>query len=98
MKNTLRKLCAEISPKGLVANLNKFLFMYRVTPSAHNISDITPAELFMGRRIKCQLDLTRPEKKNISKKDFGVEGKIPDKKSCIINEIRSELGITNRKN
>lgn len=33
----------------------------------------------MGRKIGCQLDLTRPEKKNLSRNYFVVESKITDK-------------------
>ncbi|XP_054277868.1 uncharacterized protein K02A2.6-like [Macrosteles quadrilineatus] len=60
MKQALRKLCQEQSPKGLEADLNNFLFKYRLTP--HITSGMSPSELFLGRQLRCILDLVQPQK------------------------------------
>ena len=39
--------------------LSRYLFKYRVTP--HTTTGIPPAELLMGRRLTCRLDLLHPE-------------------------------------
>lgn len=60
MKRASRKVCKEFSPKGLVADFNKFWLSYRVT------FHVNRRELFMGRRLRerYQRDLCCPQSKD----------------------------------
>nr|XP_046472602.1 uncharacterized protein K02A2.6-like [Neodiprion pinetum] len=44
--------------KNVNASLRKILIQYRNTP--HSTTGKTPAELFLGRKIRCKLDLLKP--------------------------------------
>ena len=50
---------------GLLLNqrLTEFLFSYRSTP--HSTTGISPAELFVQRRLKTKFDLLRPDRKKV---------------------------------
>jgi len=49
------------SKRSLCQNLNKFLLMYRNTP--HSVTNEPPSLLFLGLRLRMQLDLLRPNLK-----------------------------------
>ena len=53
VKGALRK---EASGTSLERQLTQFLFRYRLTP--HSTTGIAPAELLMGRRPRCRLDIS----------------------------------------
>ncbi|XP_038590459.1 uncharacterized protein K02A2.6-like [Micropterus salmoides] len=47
-------------PEGtLTAKVARVLFSYRVTP--HTTTDLSPAELLQGRKLRCTLDLIHPD-------------------------------------
>ena len=41
------------------SRINQFLFHYRITP--HTTTGVSPAELLMGRRLRCKLSLVHPD-------------------------------------
>ena len=57
-KNAMKKL----SGGSVKDRVNRFLFRYRVTPQS--TTGHSPAELLFNRRIKCPLDLPRPDLKS----------------------------------
>lgn len=72
VKTALRKLSQDVSSKGLEADLYNFLFQYRVTP--HSRTGVSPGELFMGRRLRCPMDLACPTPpKSTAQADQGQE-------------------------
>ena len=54
---------------NLENRIARFLFNYRITPQC--TTGISPAELLMGRRLRCQLDLVHPDtaKKILQRQD-----------------------------
>ena len=57
--------------------LDNFLFAYRITPTTS--TGLTPAELFLGRRLKSRLDLIQPYRGE----------RHPEKLSNVITHVRS---------
>ena len=57
-KNAMKKL----SGGSVQDRVNRFLFRYRITPQS--TTGHSPAELLFNRRIKCPLDLPRPDLKS----------------------------------
>ena len=55
---TFKTCMKKLSGGSVLCRVNKFLFRYRVTPQT--TTGLTPSELLMGRKIKCPLDLVRP--------------------------------------
>ena len=56
MKQGLKK--NDIAEGDAQKKLDNYLFAYRSTPST--VTGKTPAELFLGRNLKCKLDLLKP--------------------------------------
>lgn len=66
--DTLRRVLLKLDDKGWVEeNLETFLMTYRNTPHASLGDDLTPSDLFLGRRMGTQLDLMRFAKKPVKK-------------------------------
>ena len=59
VKGALKNEVSGTSLKSLERQLTQFLFCYRLTP--HSTTGIVPAELLMGRRPRCRLDLLHPD-------------------------------------
>lgn len=55
IKAALRKMN---DPKKVKGDVQTILFQYRNMP--HPYTSVTPAELFLGRRVRCRLDLLKP--------------------------------------
>ena len=53
-KNGITKLEGTIQSR-----INRFLFIYRIRPQA--TTGVSPAELLMGRRLRCKLSLVHPD-------------------------------------
>ena len=49
----------RITEGSLQDRLSKFLFTYRITP--HSTTEVAPAELLMGQRLRSRLDLLYPD-------------------------------------
>ena len=58
---TFKKSMKKLSGGSVQDRVNRFLFRYRVTPQSR--TGHSPAELLFNRRIKCPLDLPRPDLK-----------------------------------
>ena len=73
-KNAMKKLSGE----SVQDRVNRFLFRYRVTPQS--MTGHSPAELLFNRRIKCPLDLPRPDlKSKICEKQRALEARHDEK-------------------
>lgn len=55
---TFKSALKKSTTANLHSNLASFLFHYRLTP--HSTTGVAPAELLMGRRPRCHLDLLHP--------------------------------------
>ena len=78
----------KVTSGSIETRIARFLFSYRITP--HTTTGVSPAELLMGRRLRSQLDLVRPnvrarvetkqqaQKKNHDKRTKQRELKVAD--------------------
>ena len=58
---TIKNRLAKYSPdKDKTEALNEILQNYRSSPKMSNLNGLSPAELFIGRKIKTSIDLVRP--------------------------------------
>lgn len=56
--DTLKRALKKLKDKGSIReNVMKFLHHYRATPNSNCPSSLSPAELFIGRKMKTHLDL-----------------------------------------
>lgn len=58
---TFRELLKRSKGDTLETRLNRALFNYRITPQS--TTGLSPAELLMGRKLRCTLDLIHPDLK-----------------------------------
>lgn len=79
LKDAIKKMC--YSNRNIKAALVKMLSQYRIMP--HMGTGKAPAELMFNRKIRCHLDLLRPEKliknnvnSNIKTRSFNVNDRV----------------------
>ena len=53
------KQAGKYNGLSLIHRLQNFLLSYRTTP--HSTTNVAPCELFLGRKVRTQLDLLKPE-------------------------------------
>jgi hypothetical protein len=56
---TFKNAMSKASSKDWELNLHRFILTYRITP--HATTGSAPSELLQGRRLRCLLDLVRPD-------------------------------------
>ncbi|XP_045188111.1 uncharacterized protein K02A2.6-like [Mercenaria mercenaria] len=72
-KTALKTMSSE--PGTVNQKVSRFLLSYRSTP--HSTTQVSPAELFLGRRVRTRLDIMRPDLSNkIQKKTTPKESQI----------------------
>ena len=71
-KTAMKTMSKE--PGTLNQKLAKFLLLYRSTP--HTLTQVSPAELFLGRRVRTRFDIKRPNLGNAIQKKSTPERSI----------------------
>ena len=82
---TVKNALKDSSGANLETQISRFLFHYRITP--HSTTGVPPAELLLGRRPRCRLDLLHPDisgrvrKKQAAQKE-GHDGNCRERELC----------------
>ncbi|KAL0098925.1 hypothetical protein PUN28_020833 [Cardiocondyla obscurior] len=71
LKNALKR--ANATETNVNSNLKKFLLHYRAAP--HASTNVSPAELFLGHKIRTKLDLIFPSQKEEATANFAIKVK-----------------------
>ena len=91
---TLKEGLKKLSGGSIVAKLDRFLFQYRLTP--HSTTGTAPAELLLGRRPRCRLDLLHPDTKSKVRHKQEKQKAAHDRKAKLRSmEVRDKVFVKN---